>query len=93
MIPKLQTSQRFLDDYRQYQERIKKVTDSKIQTELTKLLVELKEQVTYVDRSHESMFITGRVTSEITDLRSTIITIKKNLDQKLSRWERTDSDN
>ena len=90
MIPKIQTSKRFTEDYQQYQERIKKITDSKVQLELTNLLVKLKEQVTYIDRSHDSMFITGRVSEDLADLRANLIAIKKNLDTKLARWERTE---
>lgn len=89
MIPKLQNSKKFTDDYQQYQERIKKITDPKIQSELTSLLVQLKEQVMYIDRSHDSMFITGRVNGDLADQRATLISIKKNLDNKLSRVERT----
>jgi hypothetical protein len=88
MIPKIQNSQRFKDDYKNYQERIIKISNSLAQKELTDLLVKLKEQVTYIDRSHDSMLITGRISSEVSDLRSNLITIKKSLDQKLVHWER-----
>ena len=88
MIPKIQNSQRFKDDYKNYQERIIKISNSLAQKELTDLLVKLKEQVTYIDRSHDSMLITGRINSEVSDLRSNLITIKKSLDQKLVHWER-----
>jgi hypothetical protein len=88
MIPKIQNSQRFTDDYKNYQERIIKISDPIAQKELINLLVQLKEQVSYIDRSHESMFITGRINSEVSDLRSNLMTIKKSLDQKLTHWER-----
>lgn len=88
MIPKIQTSKQFVEDYKQYQERILKISDLPIQKELAGILVQLKEQVSYIDRSHESMFITGRINSDVSDLRSNLITIKKNLDQKLTHWER-----
>ena len=88
MIPKIQNSQRFKDDYKNYQERIIKISEPTAQKELIDLLVQLKEQVSYIDRSHDSMMITGRINSEVSDLRSNLITIKKSLDQKLVHWER-----
>ena len=89
MIPKIQNSQRFKDDYKNYQERIIKISEPVAQKELTDLLVKLKEQAVYIDRSHDSMLITGRISSDVSDLRSNLITIKKTLDQKLVHWERT----
>ena len=44
MIPKIQNSQRFKDDYKNYQERIIKISEPTAQKELTDLLVKLKEQ-------------------------------------------------
>ena len=89
MIPKIQTSKQFLADFKQYQERILKVTDPTVQKDLINSLMQLKEQVSYIDRSHESMFITGRINSDVSDLRLNLVSIKKNLDQKLTRWERS----
>ena len=89
MIPKIQNSQRFKDDYKNYQERIIKISEPAAQKELTDLLVKLKEQAVYIDRSHDSMLITGRISSDVSDLRSNLMTIKKTLDQKLVHWERT----
>lgn len=86
MIPKLQNSQRFLNDYKNYQEKILKVTDNDLNKELTALLIKLKETVMYIDRSHEQIFITGRISEDISDLKSNIINIKKTLDQKLLLW-------
>ena len=88
MMQKIQNSQRFKDDYKNYQERIIKISEPTAQKELTDLLVKLKEQAIYIDRSHDSMLITGRISSDVSDLRSNLITIKKTLDQKLVHWER-----
>jgi hypothetical protein len=88
MIPKIQNSQRFKDDYKNYQERIIKISEPTAQKELTDLLIKLKEQAIYIDRSHDSMLITGRISSDVSDLRSNLMSIKKSLDQKLVHWER-----
>jgi hypothetical protein len=87
MIPKLQNSKVFLDDYKNYQNKISKIEDPNLQKELESLLIKLKEQVTYIDRTHDQMFITGRISNEISDFRSEIINIKKVLDKKITAWQ------
>jgi hypothetical protein len=89
MIPTLQTNKKFLEDYRNYQEKISKIEDSSLQKELADLLLRLKEQVGYIDRNHEQLLISGRIPTEIGDIRTNIISIKKSLDSKISNWERS----
>lgn len=88
MIPKLQNNQRFINDLKNYQLLIDQITDNVFKKETEQLLVALKEQVLYVDRSHEQMLITGRISSDLSDYRSKIIEIKKNLDRKIAAWQR-----
>lgn len=89
MIPTLKTNKKFLEDYRNYQEKISKIEDSSLQQELADLLLRLKEQVGYIDRNHEQLLISGRIPTEIGDIRTNIISIKKSLDSKISNWERS----
>jgi hypothetical protein len=89
MIPTLQTNKKFLEDYRNYQEKISKIEDSSLQKELADLLLRLKEQVGYIDRNHDQLLISGRIPTEIGDIRNNIISIKKSLDSKISNWERS----
>lgn len=86
MIPKIQNSKLFLDDYKNYQNTITEIDNENLKKELEGLLIKLKEQVTYVDRVHEQMFVTGRMSSEISDFRSEIAAIKKSLDRKITAW-------
>jgi hypothetical protein len=89
MIPKIQDNPIFLEDYKNYQKRIGKVTDENIQKTLTDTLVKMKEHVQYIDRCHEQVFITGKMPSEISDLRQEVARFKKTLDEKLHDWEKT----
>jgi hypothetical protein len=89
MIPQLQSNKKFIDDYKNYQKRINEVTDPNLQRKMTDLLLQLKEQVSYIDRSHQQMFVTGRISTEISELRANLITIKKDLDQKLHDWDKS----
>jgi len=87
MIPKLQHSDRFQTDYKAYQAKITNVTDPTLQKELITLLVKLKEQVGFLDRSHEQIFLSGKMPSDVSDLRSNVSRYKKSLDQKLADWD------
>ncbi len=88
MIPKLQNNQRFLNDLKNYQLSIDQITDDVFKKDTEKMLIALKEQVLYVDRSHEQMLITGRISSDLSEYRSKILEIKKNLDRRIAAWQR-----
>lgn len=88
MLPKLSNSQRFVEDYKNYQKRILEVSDPELQKELTSTLLKLREKIQFVDRSHEQVFITGRIPTDISDLRTEVIKFKQSLDTKLSAWEK-----
>jgi glutaredoxin 2 len=87
MIPKLQQSDRFITDYKNYQQQISEVTDPTLQKELVDALLKLKEHVQFLDRSHEQVFMTGKMPSEVTDLRSDVSRYKQILDRKLADWK------
>lgn len=88
MIPKIANSNRFTEDYKRYQQRILAVTDENLQKELTGLLVKMREQVQYLDRSHEQILFTGKVPSDVSDHREGVIRYKKSLDHRLEAWEK-----
>lgn len=88
MIPKLTNNPRFVEDCRRYQERIDAIEDQGSRIALEKLLVQLKAQVSYIDRSHDQIILTGRMGDDVADIRSNIISIKKTLDTKLDQIER-----
>jgi len=87
MIPKLTSNPHFIEDYKKYQKRILAVTDVNLQKELTDSLLRLKEQVSYVDRDHEQILLTGKMPGDINDRRTKISSIKKHLDERLVAWE------
>jgi hypothetical protein len=88
MIPKLQDNPMFLNEYKTFQNRITAVTDEKLQKELTKYLVDLRNTIVYLDRQHESLYLSNRMPSDVGETRSQISDIRKNLETKLSAWER-----
>ncbi len=89
MIPKLANNPRFLEDCKRYQEKIDAITDKDTQSALDKLFKQLIEQVSYIDRSHDQLILTGRMGDDVADIRSNIVSIKKTLDTKLDQIERS----
>jgi hypothetical protein len=55
---------------------------------LTTALVDLKNAIVYLDRQHESLYISNRMPSDVGETRSQIFGLRKNLETKLSAWER-----
>lgn len=88
MISKLQDNPKFIAEYTSYQKRISAVTDEKLQQDLLQTLIKLRDHVQFLDRSHEQVFLTGRLPTEISELRGDLLKYRKTLDQKLENWER-----
>jgi len=89
MMQKIQNSQRFKEDYSNFQKKITDISDTEKQNELNKLLAEFKNTVIYIDRCHEQMFINGKINSEVSELRQDLIKIKSQLEQKLANYRST----
>ncbi len=89
MIPSLTTNKKFIEDYNRYVKDISEITDQSLRTELTSLLGKLKEQVGYIDKNHQQLLISGRIPTEITDIRANIMSIKKSMDSKIDMWKKS----
>jgi hypothetical protein len=90
MIPKIQNSQRFIEDYNNFQKKISEIDDNDyLKRELTDALSQLKNNVIYIDRCHDQMMINARISPEVSEIREEIIKIKSLLEQKLSVYQRS----
>jgi len=89
MIPSLTTNPKYIQDYNRYVTEINAITDESLRIELLNLLGKLKEQVGYVDKNHQQLLISGRIPTEISDIRANIISIKKSMDSKIDMWKRS----
>jgi hypothetical protein len=89
MIPKIQNSQRFIEDYNNFQKQINEIDDNDyLKKELTDKLSQLKNNVIYIDQCHDQMIINARISPEVSEIREEIIRIKSLLEQKLSVYQR-----
>ncbi len=90
MIPKIQNSQRFVEDYNNFQKKISEIDDNDyLKRELTDALSQLKNNVIYIDRCHDQMMINARISPEVSEIREEIIKLKSLLEQKLSVYQRS----
>ncbi len=90
MIPKIQNSQRFIEDYNNFQKKISEINDNDyLKRELTDALSQLKNNVIYIDRCHDQMMINARISPEVSEIREEIIKLKSLLEQKLSVYQRS----
>lgn len=88
MIASLLNSDKFKEDYKNLQKRIADIPEKSIQDELFDHLKKLKENVGFIDRCHEQMLISGKISSEISDIREKISFHRKALEQRLSHFEK-----
>ncbi len=91
MIQKIQNSERFKQDYKQFQDRIAKVTNESLQQKLTELLLNLKEQIIFLDRQHEQVYVSFRIPTDVQETRNNIGQIRKSLEDRLATWESSQS--
>jgi hypothetical protein len=89
MIPRIQNSERFLQEYKTFQKRISAVADEDLKNRLVSSLLELRDQIVYLDRQHESLYTSSRMPSDVGDTRNKIFEIRKNLENLLNSWERS----
>lgn len=88
MTISLLRSPKFVEDYKKLQTRIESVVNENIKNELYGLLKELRNQVGYIDRCHEQMMISGKISSELSEIREEVSRVRKALENKLSLHEK-----
>jgi hypothetical protein len=81
---KLRDNPVFKEDYKRYQQQILEIADERLKVELTDLLLMLSREVSAIDMHHETLLINGRMPVSLTDSRSSLASIKKKLDAKLT---------
>lgn len=87
MLQKIEQSEAFKTDYKNYQSEISKITDKKLQEDCTDLLRQLKNTVVWIDNMHEQLFVTHQMPSDVSEARQKIISIKKQLDTRLKSYQ------
>lgn len=84
----LSNSPRFKEDYNNLSNRIDKITNEKLQSELKKLLVQLVNEVRNIDKNHERLLYDKKLPDSTVDSKSKLLEIRRKIDKRLSDWNR-----
>jgi hypothetical protein len=76
-------SQRFQEEYQTYQTKIKNITNESVRNQATVLLKTLVNEIKNLDNQHQDMFSGNKMPMGLSDSRSNVVTIRKNLDKLL----------
>jgi hypothetical protein len=83
MLPKIERSERFQEEYKSFQDKINSVEDENYRAELSGLLKELVLSVRALDEQHTEITANQRFPVMINDLRDKVTDIRKTLTKKL----------
>ena len=86
MLPKIERSDRFQEEYKMFQDRINAVKDENYRAELAGLLKDLLLSVRALDDQHTEITANQRFPVMINDLRDKVTDIRKTLTKKLSAY-------
>lgn len=84
----LQKSERFINEYKWFSERISKVENESLKTELNVLLNQLVNEVKTIDAQHEEIVMIKKMPDGINDTKNVLMTIRKKIANKLDEYER-----
>ena len=79
-------SERFQQEYKQYQEKIEKITDLPTRNQAITLLKTLAAEVKNLDSQHQDMFAGNQIPMSLGDVRGNIISIRKKLEKICKDW-------
>jgi hypothetical protein len=79
-------SERFQQEYKQYQNKIEKITDLPTRNQAITLLKSLAAEVKKLDSQHQDMFAGNQIPMGLDDVRGNIISIRKKIDTLCKDW-------
>jgi hypothetical protein len=79
-------SEKFQQEYKQYQDKIEKITDLPIRNQAITLLKSLAAEVKKLDSQHQDMFAGNQIPMGLGDARNNIVTIRKKLEKICKDW-------
>lgn len=84
----LMKSERFLNEYKQFQDKISRISDQKIKLELTDLLKTLVRIVKEIDSKHRELSPEMKLPNELIDKRTDLLDVRKKISKKISECEK-----
>lgn len=84
----LSNNERFLNEYQEFKNKINQVNNEKIKEELQSLLNKLLTEVKIIDQQHADLKIYSKNPSELTDHRSSVLSLRKKISKKLEECQK-----
>ena len=82
-------SQTFQNEYQKFLEKISKISDDTTKAELSGLLKQLILEVKRLDQEHTGLIGQNSLSSNATDVRGSIQSLRKKISTKISECERS----
>ena len=79
----LSKNQRFIEEYKSFNDKIGRISNDKVKNECLALLRELTTLVQEIDKHHADISITVKMPTSVGDTRDSIQSIRKKLTAKL----------
>ena len=87
MLPTIERSEKFQNEYNNFSSRIDAITDENVKAELNLLLKNLVFEVRAIDKQHDELMTKHQLPSMVTELRTKIMDIRKRLSKRLEEYE------
>ena len=84
----LQKSERFLTEYKWFSDRIAKIENENLKTELTALLGQLVNEVKAIDAQHAEIALIRKMPDGIDDTKNSLMSIRRKIASRLDEYER-----
>jgi len=85
----LEKSQRFQQEYQDFQSRTEKVDNLRVRGELDNLLQQLIRQVRIIDMEHKNVMSKTGIADTVSDSRTKLASIRKKIAKFLEDYERS----
>ena len=85
----LSKSKQFLTEYTMISDKISKITDQKIKSEMEVLVKQLVREVQSIDMLHEELIGGGKMPSKSGESKGNLISIRKKIVSKLEEYEKS----
>lgn len=81
---------RFQKEYKEFSEKISRITEESAKVEMNKLLQNLVNEVKNIDRKHQDLVMGGRLTADtMGDYRNSLISIRQQIAKKIQSYEKS----
>jgi hypothetical protein len=84
----LSKSKQFLAEYTMFSDKISKITDQKIKSEMEMLVKQLVREVQSIDMLHKELVGGGKMPSKSGESKESLISIRKKIVSKLEEYEK-----